>query len=779
MHAQSTLGSDVQRAFAEAKDTFCGLVEQQQMLPQEYESCLQHFHDTVEEIQHYETQCKSLSENAAIGYITAVLVFDINHCLQNLHDIAENRVIRGSHLTEAEINFIVEITDLYNFFLLELFPSLGLNPIESLVDLTSIATEQRAPRPLSKVTINAAKRIILNGGDPNSPELAALSLSKSNLSRVSQMMRPHNEVLIRYGLVVKSRKLTKKLRYLFLTNLRLFYMENLDTFKGSIELASIIGVKASKASFQVITKGRTYMFACLQSDVCTAAAASAWERDILAAVQFFASLRQEPALPPSGSAPTAAQQAAAPRAPEHPAQPVPTVNLSPDFILPGMDLSRYAAPAQPPEPPPPPAATPPPSGLSPTRPSTTPIPIRPEGTPAPAACTVAASPSSPSSISLLASPPEGAALLATAASTPASPLTVSGQHQSPPPHGGSPSALAAPAAAPEPAQLPSFAAAPEPAPDPNQELPSYEIVVFVGRAENLLVNRKGRADNPYFFIGIGSPLHYSPRRVGRLRSQIHDGTRDPTFNETFTFRYSADMEPFLDLRLYSKTPSTVNNFSYGSVRMGLQEVFMADSHELEGWWDIGAHEGRTHGRIFIRVTLKDYPLFKVPDPVAFPVPALVTHRTFELREKVPLVFGGEHEIVATLRGDPNVAIQLVDAASRRPIYGLRKASFLKKEFLAVDGRNEEFGRCYHKLKTVRKKKIRMILRSEEFLLTMEGNYSNEVSITDFMGRPVASLVVGEGAYNRTVERVLVLTVTHPNVDAALLVLFALYVLYTL
>jgi len=97
----------------------------------------------------------------------------------------------------------------------------------------------------------------------------------------------------------------------------------------------------------------------------------------------------------------------------------------------------------------------------------------------------------------------------------------------------------------------------------------------------------------------------------------------------------------------------------------------------------------------------------------------------------------------------------------------------------VDAANEVFGRCYHKLKTIRKKKIRLVLSSDEYLLSMEGNYSNEVSITDFMGRSVASLVVGEGAYNRTVERVLVLTVTHPNADAALLVLFALYVMYTL
>lgn len=148
-----TISPEVFRAFREAKDTFFDLVAQQQMLPKEYETCLQHVHETIDEIQHYETQCSSMSEITTIGYITAVLVFDINHCLQNLHDIAENRVIRGSHLTEAEINFIVEITDLYNFFLLELFPSLGLNPIESLVDLTPVATAQAASRPrqLNKV----------------------------------------------------------------------------------------------------------------------------------------------------------------------------------------------------------------------------------------------------------------------------------------------------------------------------------------------------------------------------------------------------------------------------------------------------------------------------------------------------------------------------------------------------------------------------------------------------------------------------------------------------
>jgi len=131
------------------------------------------------------------------------------------------------------------------------------------------------------------------------------------------------------------------------------------------------------------------------------------------------------------------------------------------------------------------------------------------------------------------------------------------------------------------------------------------------------------------------------------------------------------------------------------------QVFMSSTHELEGWWDIGAQEGRIHGRMHVRVAVRDYPLFKVgtdarfpsrmiriivfraaqvPDPVPFPVPALVMHRSFELREKVPLVFADGHEIVGTLRGDPSIGVQLIDVASRRMIYALRKNSFLKKVF---------------------------------------------------------------------------------------------------
>jgi len=85
-----------------------------------------------------------------------------------------------------------------------------------------------------------------------SEELAAI--------RVCFLTR-RNEELIRYGLVVKTRKFTRKLRYLLLTNYQLLYLESADVCKGTIDLARIQSVEVIGTSgFDVVVKGRTFHF---------------------------------------------------------------------------------------------------------------------------------------------------------------------------------------------------------------------------------------------------------------------------------------------------------------------------------------------------------------------------------------------------------------------------------------------------------------------------------------------------------------------------------------
>jgi len=148
------------------------------------------------------------------------------------------------------------------------------------------------------------------------------------------------------------------------------------SLQGSIEVASIISVKAQKNTFHVVTKGRTYLFHSLEAEVCCLVrfeqlchtlfstrshdASQAWEKDIMASVQFFQSLRDMGALPVASSEGAGAPgddakgSVAASVGPSGAAQPPPlaaaeaatlaaTSDLSPDFILPGIDLSKFAS----------------------------------------------------------------------------------------------------------------------------------------------------------------------------------------------------------------------------------------------------------------------------------------------------------------------------------------------------------------------------------------------------------------------------------------------------
>lgn len=85
-----------------------------------------------------------------------------------------------------------------------------------------------------------------------------------------------NERLLKYGLVVKTRKLSRKLRYffsiflmlylswtsyLFLTNYQLLYMQTPEVLKGTIDLAIVTAVNMVRdTNFDVVTRNRTYHF---------------------------------------------------------------------------------------------------------------------------------------------------------------------------------------------------------------------------------------------------------------------------------------------------------------------------------------------------------------------------------------------------------------------------------------------------------------------------------------------------------------------------------------
>jgi len=163
---------------------------------------------------------------------------------------------------------------------------------------------------------------------------------------------------------------------------------------------------------------------------------------------------------------------------------------------------------------------------------------------------------------------------------------------------------------------------------------------------------------------------------------------------------------------------------------------------------------------------------------------------FENCNEIPYIYASNAEgnNRGNFQGVVGVVLQsnslttLVDSKNKKKIYSLEKSSFLKKEYTIRDAQGNVFAKCFHKMKTIRKKKIRMYLVNGEYLYSMEGGCfddkkkDNEVVILNSMSYPVACVVFGDKISGR--GRMVMVTILDPLVDRALLATFCLYVLNT-
>eukprot|EP00762_Andalucia_godoyi_P005712 ANDGO_06487.mRNA.1 histidine kinase len=319
----------------------------------------------------------------------------------------------------------------------------------------------------------------------------------------------------------------------------------------------------------------------------------------------------------------------------------------------------------------------------------------------------------------------------------------------------------------------------------------YDVVVTILGMEDLRPNEKGRPDNPYFFVGVGNPEHYGQDRRNRQRSSTRTGTRSPSFNEQFFVQLVASREYVLDLRVYSAVKAR-QNFCYGLVQIPVEEIFVSESHCITETYDLLSGDSDKEGgggRVKVSVKLQNWMHNRLPPARQIFVPALMSQKTFEIREKVPLILGKNKDIIAAIKdGKSKDETWLVDAVTKRRVYSLTKTSFFKKEFTVSDDKGP-FARCFHKIKTFKKKKIRMYLMNGEWLFSMEGgsfdtkNYDNEVYIFNAAGLTVASLLFGVDSDSSNPERdggrMLIVNMIDAASDPSLVLVFALYALRTL
>eukprot|EP00698_Gefionella_okellyi_P022495 TRINITY_DN7467_c0_g1_i1.p1 TRINITY_DN7467_c0_g1~~TRINITY_DN7467_c0_g1_i1.p1 ORF type:complete len:360 (+),score=76.03 TRINITY_DN7467_c0_g1_i1:95-1174(+) len=292
--------------FAEAKTAVLKLLGEPSSTPDEYQSCVQNALASFSDWEKYERMLKEAAgETASIRFSVSHLTSDVNELLQSLHDVAEDRVIRGYTLGEAEVKLITDLTQLYSLLHTDIYPAFIADDGAGVIELSG-DTESGAlalPQPSRRVQIqdNERRRTlnhVMHPSDSNEDRkqsfdaMDAMLLTDDELESVRVcFLTRKNERLLKYGLVVKTRKLSRKLRYLFLTNYQLLYMQNAEVVKGNIDLANVTEVQFMRdTNFDVIARGRTYHF--------YSAEPQAWVEAIQKALRPVRSLLERVAPPP-------------------------------------------------------------------------------------------------------------------------------------------------------------------------------------------------------------------------------------------------------------------------------------------------------------------------------------------------------------------------------------------------------------------------------------------------------------------------------------------------
>ncbi|KAF0981631.1 hypothetical protein FDP41_012288 [Naegleria fowleri] len=346
----------------------------------------------------------------------------------------------------------------------------------------------------------------------------------------------------------------------------------------------------------------------------------------------------------------------------------------------------------------------------------------------------------------------------------------------------------------------------------NEQHEKVSIEVTIRKADKLRPSPKKRIDNPIFYMGIGNPEHFGQNREERVKSKSVKTGRSPEWNETFTLDLFPSNELLLDVRLYSKVGATKNDFAYGVVNIPLKEILIPKEDtnevkpELKGKWEIWCGMSKTDtgtrkevvGDLFATIKLlqdpKSLPSWLtnqvVQSKTTLPLACLYTKfLMFENCQEVPFIYGSNidesktqrfdttTDIVSIIHQQSNSLTALIDTRTRRKIYTLEKSSFLKKEYTIRDHDGNVFAKCFHKMKTIRKTKIRMYLMNGEYLYSMEGGCfddkkkDNEVIILNSLGYPVASVLFGNKLSGR--GKMIMVTILDPLVDRPLIITFCL------
>ncbi|KAK2955861.1 hypothetical protein BLNAU_9212 [Blattamonas nauphoetae] len=811
-------------------------------LPKEYDTLFARMHSSYAALSQLEQDYSSQEEDPSkvMTFMTMAILGDLNEWLQRLHDVAERRATQGYSITRSEIDFFTELTDIYNFFKEDLLPCLDVQP-DSLsyvndkvgnprnTDVPILPGSQR--KDLSgriRLSLLAAADEDANTGQfdaHNHRERATITQemnmiypSQSELDVVRHLFFRPQEEFFRVGLAVRHRKINTPLVILILTNMRLLYLKSEDELIGYVELGSVSDAVLKRRNLFEVKLFSKWGETIEKEDAKQKTSkffisfdSNHWVKDINTAAQFFSSLVRGNTRPPSESSSRSKHQPSDKDASftsiHQPSESSETFLSSIRSPLPQFGSSvqhfTYSSPTTTSRP-----QTPTSTSYSQTnQTSTTPgmqspqIPSTPNISPS---ISPSLSSSTPiSSLSVFVGRADNLPFIHNTQTPPSTYFYISlgsPLHYQHLPTIPSPRSVMIPSNC-NPAYNTSFSFDYFPESEPFIEIRIFTEMGPTKNARGVGVVRVSCLElflssmhmlDGWFDILQGAQEVTEKKEENEPKKKAVKGKETSTQNNADTNKPSAPTPTLLfenPLSKDSSKPPPTSSFASQLSRpvsstspIRFQSTFssISSSHSTHSNDSGGSITTQPIPRLYVRMSMTGLNSCRVPDPVSHPVPGLCSIKHFQVRQGVPVVFGGTGlEIVGVLSGDPNEEVGLIDASSRRTLFTLKKSSRLKKEYTLFDSARRPIGHCFHKLKTLRGKKVRMFLNTGEMILSIQGDFHNELTIQDFLRRSVASLTVGEGITRGAKETVIELTVNQPNMDSSLLLIFTVYVSITL
>lgn len=181
-----------------------------------------------------ESNIEKIDTEKVTQFMFIVLLNLINNFIQQLHNIAENRVMRGEYLRKKEIVRIQEMTKLYDKIVVDILPKMNLSSNEVL---------ELPPSTIQSIIQNKIPDKNIDSMLENMDECTSFQGLEFKYSDVETFKQNFiyrvGEEIIQSGVIIKLKDSKKLLRYLVVTNYQVLVAESVSVLEFAVDLPCI------------------------------------------------------------------------------------------------------------------------------------------------------------------------------------------------------------------------------------------------------------------------------------------------------------------------------------------------------------------------------------------------------------------------------------------------------------------------------------------------------------------------------------------------------------